>query len=189
MTHPCEIQLGSALLQGKTRHKRQVDPDISYSNIHEELVVSNPTSLPFKFPSSKNILVNRKRNHPRQHQHDIKSPSLPRRLDRLNNFLNNTRIAQRADVAKLVLLAGQDLAQDATHDLTRARLGQVGDTEDRFGSSEGTDGFPDLADEFLAQLVAGLIALLDADESVDGLAGEFVVDTDDSGLADSVVFD
>jgi hypothetical protein len=43
---------------------------------------------------------------------------LPRRLDRLNDLLYNTRVGKRADISKLVLLACQDLSQDTTHDLT-----------------------------------------------------------------------
>lgn len=43
--------------------------------------------------------------------------SLPRLLDRLNNLIHHTRVRKRARVAELVLLARQDLAQNASHDL------------------------------------------------------------------------
>lgn len=115
--------------------------------------------------------------------------SLPRRLHRLNNLLHNARIAQRADISKLILLARQNLSQNATHDLAGARLGQIRDAEHRLGSREWSDRLADLHDERLAQLVVLLVAVLDRHESVNSLASELIVDTDDSRLADGMVLD
>jgi hypothetical protein len=119
----------------------------------------------------------------------VRSPLLPRRLHRLNNLLHHARVAQSANVAELVFLAREDLAQNSAHDLTRTRLGQIGDAEDRFRRGEGSDGFADLHDEGFAQLVILLVTVFDADESVDRLASELVVNAYHSSLADGVVLD
>lgn len=54
-------------------------------------------------------------------------------VDDGDNTLNNRRVRERRDVAQLILLARQDLAQDAAHDLAAARLGQVRDDVDGLG--------------------------------------------------------
>jgi hypothetical protein len=66
-----------------------------------------------------------------------------------------TRLRQRRQVAELVALARDDLAHDAPHDLTRARLGQVRDDVDLLGRRERPDDLAHLEDELLDQ--AGLI--------------------------------
>ena len=43
----------------------------------------------------------------------------------LNNFLDNWRVGQSWYVAELIRLVSWHLAQDATHDLARPRLGQA----------------------------------------------------------------
>ncbi|CRJ89941.1 hypothetical protein BN1708_009310, partial [Verticillium longisporum] len=93
------------------------------------------------------------------------------------------------DIAELVLLAGEDLPQNAAHDLAGARLGQVGDDEDGLGGGKGADALADLHDELLAQGVAGAGGVLEGDKGVDGLAGELVGDADDGGLGDGVVLE
>lgn len=55
------------------------------------------------------------------------------------------------------------------------------------GSSERTNALADLHDEFLAQSISYLVALLDGNESVDSLAGKFISNTDDGSLTDSGV--
>lgn len=94
-----------------------------------------------------------------------------------------------AGVTKLILLAGENLSQDTAHNLAGARLGQVRDDKDGLGGGKGADAFADLHDELLAQGVVDLVALLDGDECVDGLAGELVVDADDGSLGDGGVLD
>jgi hypothetical protein len=42
---------------------------------------------------------------------------LPRCFHRLNDLLHNTGVRKRADISELVLLASQNLAQNAAHDL------------------------------------------------------------------------
>ena len=93
----------------------------------------------------------------------------------------------RSDITKLILLASNDLPQNAAHDLARASLGKITDDVDGLGGSEGTDAAADLEDELLAESVVDLGALLDGNEGVDGLAGELVGNTDDSSLGDRVV--
>ena len=109
---------------------------------------------------------------------------LPRRLDRLDDLIHHTRITQRARVAQTVLLAAQDLPQDAAHDLAGSRLGQIRHHEDGFGGGEGPDTLPDLQDQVLLGLVAASGRVLERDEGVNGLAGEFVVDADHGGFGD-----
>lgn len=55
------------------------------------------------------------------------------------------------------------------------------------GGSERTNALADLHDEFLAQSIIDLVAILDGNESVDSLAGEFISNTDDGSLTDSGV--
>lgn len=94
-----------------------------------------------------------------------------------------------AGVAKLVLLAGENLSQDAAHNLAGARLGQVGNDKDGLGRGKRSNALADLHDKLLAQGVVDLVALLDGDKGVDGLAGELVVDADDGGLGNGLVLD
>jgi hypothetical protein len=93
------------------------------------------------------------------------------------------------DISQRVLLAGQNLPQDPTHDLSTAGLGQVGNDDDRLGRREGTDALAHLQDQVLLQLVVDLVAILDGDEGVDGLAGKVVSNTNDGGFGDGGVLD
>ncbi len=102
---------------------------------------------------------------------------------------NKDRGTYSAGVAQLILLAGENLSQNTAHNLARARLGQVGNDKDGLGRGKGTDALADLHDKLLAQGVVDLVALLDGDKGVDGLAGELVGDADNGGLGDGVVLD
>lgn len=110
-------------------------------------------------------------------------------LDRLNDLINDRRISKSRSITKLVLLARENLPQNTTHNLSRTSLGQVRNDKDGFGSREGADGFSDLEDEVFPELVVDFVAVFDRDEGVDCLAREFVVDTHDSGFANSGVLD
>lgn len=88
----------------------------------------------------------------------------------------------------MVLLASQDLPQDAAHDLAGSRLGKIRNHKDGLGSGKRTNRLPDLKDEILLGLFTRAVALLERDESVDSLAGKLVVDTNDSSLGDGVYF-
>lgn len=92
-------------------------------------------------------------------------------------------------VTELVLLAGENLSQDATHNLATSSLRQIRNDKDSLGGSEGTDALSDLEDEILSQLIIDLIAILDCNEGIDSLSGEFIVDTDDSGFSNGVMLD
>jgi hypothetical protein len=46
-----------------------------------------------------------------------------------------------------------------------------------------------LENELFLELVIDLIAILDSNESIDGLAGKLIADTDDSGFSNGVVLD
>ena len=60
---------------------------------------------------------------------------------------------------------------------------------DHLGCRERSDALPDLQDEILAEGVGNVVAVLDGNEGVDGLAGELVGDTNDGGLGDGVMLD
>lgn len=92
-------------------------------------------------------------------------------------------------ITKLILLTSQNLPQNTAHNLTRSSLGQVVDSEDSLGSGEWTNGLADLHDEVLLDGVVVLVALLEGNEGIDGLTGELVVDTDDSGFGDRTVLE
>jgi len=115
--------------------------------------------------------------------------SLPRSVDCVNDFADNGRIRQRRGITKAVLLAAEDLAQNTAHDLTTTGLGKVVDNEDGLGGGEGSNGLTNLHDKVLADLLVGLVAFLQRDEGVNGLAGEFIGDTDDGGFGNLRVLD
>lgn len=106
----------------------------------------------------------------------------------LDDLVDDAGIGEGGSVAELILLAGQNLAQDPPHDLARSRLGQIGHAEDGFGCGEGTDGLSHLHDEVFPQRVVDLVAILNADKGIDGLPREFVMDADHGSLANGVVF-
>lgn len=91
------------------------------------------------------------------------------------------------DISQRVLLAGQNLPQDSTHDLSTAGLGEVRDDDDGLWCCEWANALAHLKDEVLLQLVGDLVTVLDRDEGVDGLAGEFISDANNGGLGDSSV--
>ena len=76
-----------------------------------------------------------------------------------NQMLHNARVCKRAQVTELIRLAGDELPQDTTHDLARARLRQVADEVDFLRCCEGADDLADLEDElFLEHLwVRGVV--------------------------------
>src|SRR3954453_14600148 len=65
-------------------------------------------------------------------------------------LLHDVRVAERRDVAELLALG--DVAQQAAHDLARARLGQVVGPDDALGPRE----FADPLGNLLADVVAGV---------------------------------
>ena len=73
--------------------------------------------------------------------------------------LDDGGLGERAEVAELVALAGDDLAHDAAHDLARARLGQVGHDEDLLRRREGPDDLAHLQHELLDEVgfVGGVV--------------------------------
>jgi hypothetical protein len=93
----------------------------------------------------------------------------------------------RGDITKLILLASQDLPENAPHDLAAARLGEIGHDEHGLGGRERTDTPADLQDELLSERIRGIVAILDRDKGVDSLAGELVRHTNDGSLGDGIV--
>ena len=90
-------------------------------------------------------------------------------------------------ITELVLLARKNLSQDSAHNLTTSGFRQVGDDEDRLWCRKWTNALPDLENEVLLQLVIDLVSVLDGHECIDGLPGQFIIDTDDCGFCDRVV--
>ena len=93
--------------------------------------------------------------------------------DLLLDDVHDSRLSERRQVAELVALACDDLAHDATHDLARASLGQIGYNINLLRRREGTDNLANLEDEFLGEggFVSGLVLefWLQGDEGTDGL--------------------
>lgn len=93
----------------------------------------------------------------------------------------------RGDITELILLAGENLPEDTPHDLAAAGLGEIGHDVHGLGRREGPDAPADLEDELLAERVRGLVAVLDGNKGVDGLARELVRHTNDGSLGDGGV--
>lgn len=92
-----------------------------------------------------------------------------------------------SDVAKLVFLTSQNLAQNTAHDLTRASLGKIGNHVNSLGCSERTDALPYLHNQVLAKSIVGLVAVLDGNKGGDCLTSELIGHTNDSSFSDGVV--
>ena len=86
-------------------------------------------------------------------------------------------------ITQLILFTRKDLSQDPTHDLPRARLWQIIDDEDLFGSCERPNRLAYLKNQVFADLIIGFIAFFEGDESIDCLASQLVVDAHDSGFS------
>jgi hypothetical protein len=110
-------------------------------------------------------------------------------VNSLDEELNDRGVGKGGDISKGVLLSGENLSQDSSHDLSGSGLGKVRDDVDHLGGGEGTDGLANLGDEVLAKLGGVLESVLDGDEGVDSLSGKLIGDTDDGGLSDSGVVD
>lgn len=89
----------------------------------------------------------------------------------------------------MVFFASEDLPQNSPHDLAASCLGQIWDDKDGLGRREGPNALPDLQDEILLQEFVDLIALLDRNEGVDRLSGQFIADSNDGSLSHSLVLD
>lgn len=87
-------------------------------------------------------------------------------------------------VTQAILLTAENLAQNAAHNLTTAGLREIVDHKHSLGGSEGTNRLPDLHNQILAHLVGGLVAILQGNEGIDGLAGQLVGDTNNGGFGD-----
>mmetsp|Transcript_33036 Transcript_33036/g.84203 ORF Transcript_33036/g.84203 Transcript_33036/m.84203 type:complete len:297 (-) Transcript_33036:1328-2218(-) len=110
------------------------------------------------------------------------------RAEGVDELVDHARVGEGRDVAELLLvdlLTGRgDLAQDAAHDLARARLGQRGRPLDGVGRGEGTDLGAAEHDERLLELVAARDALVGRDVDVDALALDRVREAHDRSLGD-----
>lgn len=114
---------------------------------------------------------------------------LPGGADSRNDLVHHGRIGQGRGVTQAVLLAAQDLTQDTAHDLAAASLGEVVDDEDSLGGGEGTNGLADLHHEVLAELLAAVVVLLEGNEGIDGLTGEFIRNTNDGSFGNQGCFE
>src|SRR5262245_23147389 len=91
-------------------------------------------------------------------------------FDDLVELRDHVGVAQRGDVAQLAALA--DVAQQAAHDLPRARLRQVVGPDDPLRARELADPLSHvLADLGLELLGALVVVALERDEGADRLAG------------------
>ena len=92
--------------------------------------------------------------------------------------------AVRGTFVAFAHLASSDLAKDATHDLTRARLRECRRPVHHVGRSEGTDLRAALHLELREQLIGRLDALVERRVDVDALALDWVREADDGSLGD-----
>jgi len=92
-------------------------------------------------------------------------------------------------ISQTILFSSKNLPQNSSHDLSTPRLWQIGNDENSLWCRKRTNTFPYLQNECFLKFIINFIAILDCDESVNSLAGEFVIDTDDSGFGYGVVFD
>lgn len=90
------------------------------------------------------------------------------------------------DVAQLILLAGQDLAHDTTHNLARSCLGQVWNNKYCLWRCEWSNRLAHLQNQVLLDLFVGFSAVLEGNKGVDGLACQLVVNANDRGFGDRV---
>jgi hypothetical protein len=91
------------------------------------------------------------------------------------------------DITKLVFFASKNLSQDTAHNLATASLGQIVDDVDCLGRRKRANALANLQDKLLAQVIRHLISFLDRDKRIDGLASQFVIDTNNGRLANGVV--
>lgn len=107
-------------------------------------------------------------------------------------LLINLQQTYRARISQLVLFTSQNLPQNSPHNFSAPRLWQIWHNEHRLRSREGSNTLSDLHDHILLQLgTIGIFGgcILDGNKGVDRLAGELVLNADDRGLGDSMVFD
>ena len=67
------------------------------------------------------------------------------------DFVHNSRLRECAQVTQLVPFARNNLAHDATHNLSRARLGEVVDDVDPLWRRKWTNHLADLEDELFGE--------------------------------------
>ena len=67
------------------------------------------------------------------------------------DLIHTARLRYRAQIAKLITLACDDLAHNTAHNLARPRLGKVGDNVHLLGRRERADNFTNLEHEFLVK--------------------------------------
>ena len=84
-------------------------------------------------------------------------------------MIDDAWIAQRAGVAEARGVAFRDLAQDAAHDLSRARLGQSRSELEFVGGCDRADLGAYPAAQLVAQVVAMVDAVVECDIGVDAL--------------------
>src|SRR5271157_2080309 len=90
----------------------------------------------------------------------------------------DVEVFQRGDISG-GLMAGGDIAQEPSHDLSRARFGQGVGEPDIVGAGQSADGLDDMLAKILAELIAGTEARLEGDEDGDGLTPALVGTADD----------
>ncbi len=98
-------------------------------------------------------------------------------------------ITHRRNISQLILLTGQDLSQNSSHNLSTSRLGQIWHDKNGLGSRKRTDALAHLKDEIFSELVIDLIAILNGHKGIDGLARELIAHPDHGRFCDGVVLD
>lgn len=98
---------------------------------------------------------------------------------------NDTGIGQGAEVAQLIAFSTRDLAHDTAHDLTRPRLGEVGNDENFLRGSKRPNDLSNLKGELLGEggLIVGIVREFATEEvSVNPRTWEFIWRKDTYGL-------
>ena len=102
-------------------------------------------------------------------------------------YVDDGGIGERRRVAQVAEIVLGDLAQDAAHDLARARLGQAGRPLDGVGRGDRADLLAHPCHQFLAQFLAGIEPGIQGDVGVDALALDVVREADNGRLGDQLV--
>lgn len=107
----------------------------------------------------------------------------------LNDRVNNRRIRQGRDIPQLILLARQNLSQNAAHNLARASLGQIRHDIDALRGRERSNRLSHLEHQLDVDFLGCLDAVLEGQERHGCLAGDLISSGNDCCLGDSLVLD
>mmetsp|Transcript_64432 Transcript_64432/g.172548 ORF Transcript_64432/g.172548 Transcript_64432/m.172548 type:complete len:418 (-) Transcript_64432:908-2161(-) len=105
----------------------------------------------------------------------------------VDEYLHDGGVGEGGHIAHLLGVARRDVAQDATHDLAAARLGQALREADHLRRGEGADAAPHLLAQRRRNLLRGGVAVLEHHEAVHRLPLDLVRHAHHGGLGHALV--